>query len=129
MARDTAGNVAVDYIWGNMPMQPNDDRGANTLDPALDNHIIATTSYNGFPGYNPGGAYLDTIANTTVPDVVGSTEADATTAIQGASLVASVTYDSYEADVSNDGTVKSQNPAAGSVTNVGSAVSVVVYQV
>lgn len=129
MARDTAGNVAVDYIWGNMPMQPNDDRGANTLDPALDNHVIAATSYNGFPGYTPEGPYLDTIANVTVPDVVGETSADATTAIEGAGLVVSVTTSADGADVSNDGTVKSQSPAAGYVVNTGSTVSVVVYAV
>ena len=51
--RDDGGNVAIDYVWGNLPMQPNDDRGENTLDPALDNHSTAINGYQGFPGYLP----------------------------------------------------------------------------
>ena len=27
---DTSGNVAVDFVWGNFPMQPNDDRTDGT---------------------------------------------------------------------------------------------------
>jgi hypothetical protein len=53
MARDTGGNIAVDFVWGNMPLQPDDDRGANILDPALDNHEIADTNYNGYPSFTP----------------------------------------------------------------------------
>lgn len=129
MARDTAGNVAVDYVWGNMPMQPNDDRGSDTLDPALDNHVIAATNYNGFPGYTPEGPYLDTIANVAVPDVVGETAIDAATLIEDAGLVVSSSTTADGADVSNDGTVKSQSPVAGYIVNSGSTVSVVVYAV
>lgn len=84
---DTGGNVAVDFVWGNMPMQPDDDRGENTLDPELDNHIIATTQYNGFPGYTPIAPFLDTTANVAVPVTVGLTEAAATTALTTAGLV------------------------------------------
>lgn len=28
MATDTSGNQAVDFVWGNLPVQPNDDRAA-----------------------------------------------------------------------------------------------------
>ena len=65
---DTAGEVAIDFVWGNFPIQPNDARPdalANRLDPALDNHIIALSGWNGYPQYNP---------NTTGEDVAGSTD-------------------------------------------------------
>jgi hypothetical protein len=26
---DSSSNVAVDFVWGNVPMQPNDDRAAS----------------------------------------------------------------------------------------------------
>lgn len=52
---DTNGNVQVDFVWGNMPLQPNDarDEGAE-LDPDLDNHEIVYEGWNGYPGYTPG---------------------------------------------------------------------------
>lgn len=83
---DDRGNVKVDFVWGNMPMQPDDARGENTLDPALDSHIIATSGYEGFPAFITGAPYDDTIANVTVPNVVGLTEAAATTALTNAGL-------------------------------------------
>lgn len=53
---DDLGNVQVDFVWGNLPLQPDDQRGLNTLDPALDNHEIATEGYNGYPGFGtPAG--------------------------------------------------------------------------
>ena len=36
---DTAGNVAVDFVWGNFPLQPNDirrDNGGTNLNYTLD---------------------------------------------------------------------------------------------
>lgn len=84
---DDLGNVQVDFVWGNMPMQPDDARGENTLDPALDNHIIATSGYEGFPGFITGAPYDDTIANAVVPNVVGLTESAANTALVNAGLV------------------------------------------
>jgi hypothetical protein len=39
---DTSSNVAVDFVWGNMPMQPNDDRAA-AVTPA---NIGGTTGTN-----------------------------------------------------------------------------------
>jgi hypothetical protein len=49
---DDLGNVAVDFVWGNFPLQPNDERienGGTVLDPALDNHNIAYENWNGYP--------------------------------------------------------------------------------
>jgi len=74
MALDTGGNVKVDYVWGNLPMQPNDVRteeaagnfGGSTgdyawsattkvagarLDAALDSHAIAEAGWAGYPSY------------------------------------------------------------------------------
>lgn len=127
MARDTGGNIAIDFVWGNMPMQPNDDRGSDTLNASLDNHIIASTQYNGYPGYTPVTPYLDTVANVAVPDVVGDATADATTAIEAAGLVVSASTTATDATAENDGTVKSQSPAAGTTVNVGTTVAIVSY--
>lgn len=73
--RDSLGNVAVDFVWGNLPMQPDDDRGgegqSDTLDPALDNHIIATTGYSNFPQYIPNyEGDEDTDLEVVVPNFV-----------------------------------------------------------
>ena len=49
---DSSGNVAVDFVWGNFPLQPNDERienGGTVLDPTLDNHSIAYENWNGYP--------------------------------------------------------------------------------
>lgn len=54
---DAAGNVRVDHVWGNIPMQPNTQRPEDAqLDPDLDNHYIAISGWNGFPGYIPNFA-------------------------------------------------------------------------
>jgi hypothetical protein len=90
---DDAGNVAIDFVWGNFPMQPNDDRPNTTagrLDPALDNHIIALSGWNGYPQYNPNTAGEDVAGATDyvlVPSVLGLTTALATDAMKDASLV------------------------------------------
>jgi hypothetical protein len=89
---DDAGNVAVDFVWGNVPMQPNDDRPNTTagrLDPALDNHIIALSGWNGYPQYSPNTAGEDVVGPTDyvlVPSVIGLTTALAVDAMKDASL-------------------------------------------
>jgi hypothetical protein len=79
MALDTSGQQAVDFVWGNFPMQPNDDRtdgGATVvvaadaadnydwsgysvypsarLDAALDNHANAEAGWSGYPAFTAG---------------------------------------------------------------------------
>lgn len=74
---DSSGEVAVDFVWGNFPIQPNDarpDTATGRLDPALDNHIIALSGWNGFPQYSP---------NTTGEDVAGSTDYILTPSVLG----------------------------------------------
>jgi len=86
MATDSSGQQAVDFVWGNFPMQPNDDRAAtvtNTggstgdygwaqttlvasarLDAALDNHANAEAGWSGYPTFIAGaGNYMVTEAS------------------------------------------------------------------
>lgn len=117
MARDTGGNLKVDFVWGNLPMQPNDDRGT-ALDATLDNHSIVYSRWSGYPAFvaNNNGSFDD----ITVPDVVGETFAAASAALVTAGLgVGTVTSadNAGGATAENDGTVKTQTPAAGTVIN------------
>lgn len=89
---DDAGNVVVDFVWGNMPMQPNDARPNTTaerLDPDLDNHIIALSGWGGYPLFTANSTGED-VAGTTdyvlVPSVLGLTTALAADAMKDASL-------------------------------------------
>jgi hypothetical protein len=103
---DTSGEVAVDFVWGNFPIQPNDARPdaasatlsttvttrvAGRLDPEADNHIIALSGWNGFPLYNPNTAGEDVAGDAVdyvlVPSVLGLTTALAQDAMKDASLV------------------------------------------
>ena len=102
---DSAGEVAIDFVWGNFPIQPNDARPdaasatlsetvytrvPGRLDPAADNHIIALSGWNGFPQYAPNTAGEDVAGATDyvlVPSVLGLTTALATDAMKDASLV------------------------------------------
>ena len=102
---DTAGEVAIDFVWGNFPIQPNDARPnaasatlsesvttrvAGRLAPTLDNHIIALSGWNGFPLYNPDTAGEDVAGSVDyilVPSVIGLTTELATDAMKDATLV------------------------------------------
>ena len=95
---DSAGEVAIDFVWGNLPMQPNDVRPnavsavgtPGRLDPALDNHIIALSGWGGYPLFTANSAGEDVAGSTDyvlVPSVVGLTTALATDAMKDASLV------------------------------------------
>ena len=91
---DSAGEVAIDFVWGNFPIQPNDarpDTATGRLDPEADNHIIALSGWNGYPQYNPNTLGEDVVGDTIdyvlVPSVLGLTTALATDAMKDASLV------------------------------------------
>jgi hypothetical protein len=102
---DTAGEVAIDFVWGNFPIQPNDARPdaasatlsesvttrvAGRLAPALDNHIIALSGWGGYPQFTANSAGEDVVGATDyvlVPSVIGLTTALATDAMRDASLV------------------------------------------
>jgi hypothetical protein len=90
---DDKGNVVVDFVWGNFPMQPNDDReenGGGLLDPDLDNHSIAYEGWNGYPLYSPGEEGAEGAGYIVVPSVIGQTTANATDILEDAGLVVTV---------------------------------------
>lgn len=117
---DTAGEVAIDFVWGNFPMQPNDVRPEGSrLDPALDNHITALSGWNGYPQYNPNTTGEDVAGATDyvlVPSVLGLTTAEAQDAMRDASLVST--------------TATAATNVAGSITDVdrmaGSAIASII---
>lgn len=87
---DDAGNVVVDFVWGNFPLQPNDVReenGGGLLDPALDNHSIAYEGWNGYPLYTPNTEGAEGAGFIVVPSVIGQTTANATDILEDAGLV------------------------------------------
>jgi len=81
---DDKGNVAVDFVWGNFPLQPNDVRaenGGNLLDYTKDSHNIAEDGWNGYPLYTPNttGSQTAGVDYVTVPNVLGAVATDAAT--------------------------------------------------
>lgn len=90
---DDAGNVAVDFVWGNFPMQPNDVREENNgalLAPTLDNHSIAYEGWNGYPLYTPNTAGAEGAGFIVVASVIGQTTVNATDILEDAGLVVTV---------------------------------------
>ena len=92
---DDKGNVAVDFIWGNFPLQPNDVRlenGGTVLDYTKDSHNIAEDGWNGYPLYTPNttGTQSGGVDYVKVPSVLGQLTADATDTLLDSTLVASV---------------------------------------
>jgi hypothetical protein len=87
---DDKGNVVVDFVWGNFPLQPNDDReenGGGLLDADLDNHSIAYEGWNGYPLYTPNTEGAEGAGYIVVPSVIGQTTANATDILEDAGLV------------------------------------------
>lgn len=119
--------VRIDFAWGNIPIQPNDDRGEDTLDPELDSHIIATDGWSSFPEFEPNVGF--DIQEVVVPNVV---DFDSVSAAEQALLLSelvlgTVTTSTVGATSSNWGWVKSQNPAASTSVAPGTAVNLVSY--
>jgi hypothetical protein len=76
---DTAGEVAIDFVWGNMAPQPNDAR-TTRLDLTKGDHINLESGWNGYPQYTPNTTGSDVAGSTDyvqVPNVLGKTTADA----------------------------------------------------
>lgn len=129
---DSKNEIAIDFVWGNMPMQPDDDR-TTRLDRTLADHIIEATAWNGYPQYTPNddGAFVSAVAYAVVPTVTGLTEASATDALLDASLTkGTVTTTATGATAENNGLVKTQSVAAGAASVAfGTAVDLVLYAV
>jgi len=166
---DDLGNPRVDFVWGQFPLQPNDQRdtydddnqttdgiwtnyptvgsanlssgwtelsfgtgdGGNTRYQTFtwDSHTIATTGYNNFPEFLPNYAGDgDTGLEAVVPNIVGLTYPAAGPIITAAGFVDSGSTTTWVgATVANDGLIKTQSPAAGSIANVGLAISIIRY--
>ena len=89
---DDAGNVVVDFVWGNMPMQPNDARDEDVqgdLDATLDNHVIAYAGWNGYPLYTPNDDGAG-VGYVNVPSVLGVVTATAQDTMDDAGLTVTV---------------------------------------
>jgi hypothetical protein len=118
---DTAGNVAVDFVWGNIPMQPNDEREENgqteLLDPDLDNHSIAYEGWNGYPLYNPGEAGAEGAGYIVVPSVIGETTANATDILTDDGLV--VTVGTAATNAASTITAVSRTGTTATITSTG----------
>lgn len=142
--------VRIDFAWGNIPIQPNDDRGVAVLDPVLDSHEITYLNWNGFPAYVPntvdgggsgsgsggsggsgsgsgsggGGPLL-----VSVPSVVDfdSVSAAAAYLVSVGLVLGNVTTSTEGATSSNWGWVKSQSPSANASVAPGTAVDLVSY--
>jgi hypothetical protein len=85
---DTAGNVVVDFVWGNMPMQPNDGRSTR-LDITKDNHINAESGWGGYPLFTANSTGADVSGQTDyviVPNILGFTSANAATVLADSTL-------------------------------------------
>ena len=120
---DSAGNVVVDFVWGNFPLQPNDvrpDTATGRLDYALDNHVIAETGWNGYPLYEPNtdGEYVSGTPFIVVPNVLGLTTALALDALKDAGYVAAnITTASAATNAGKSITLVTRT--AGSITATG----------
>jgi hypothetical protein len=150
---DSLGEVAIDFVWGNLPMQPNDVRpdsaGATytvdsyvrtegRLDPALDNHIIALSGWGGFPQFvanSPGEDVAGPTDYVLVPNVLGLTTALAVDAMKDASLAVTTATSSanasgFKATINNiaiaSGTATFTTTAAHGFTGTPSAQTVTV---
>jgi hypothetical protein len=117
---DSAGNVVVDHVWGNMPMQPNDEReenGGGLLDPDLDNHNIAYEGWSGYPLYTPNTAGAEGAGYIVVPSVLGQTTANATDILEDAGLV--VTVAAAATNAASTITAVERTGTAASITSSG----------
>jgi hypothetical protein len=133
---DSAGEVAIDFVYGNFPIQPNDARPnaasatlsttvytrvAGRLDPAADSHINALSGWNGYPQYTPdtpGEDVAGSVDYILVPDVRGFTTALAEDAMKDASLT--VTTAAAATNAVSTITAVSRTGTTATITSAGS---------
>ena len=85
---DSVGNVAVDFVWGNIPMQPNDARDESVqgdLSATGDNHVIAYAKWNGYPLFTANSVGAG-VGYVVVPSVIGVVTATAVDVLDDAGL-------------------------------------------
>jgi hypothetical protein len=110
--RDDAGNIQVDFVWGNFPLQPDEDRpSGKKLNAALDNHVIATTGWSNYPSFIPNySGDEDADLEVVLPELLRLSRSAAEDAAEAVGLTLDVQYITYDLD---------------SVTSVGKKVTVV----
>jgi len=100
---DSAGEIAIDAVWGNMPPQPNDAR-TTRLDLTLGDHINLESGWGGYPQFT---------ANTAGSDVAGSTDYVQVSDVRG--FTTALAEDALR---DNGLTVTTATAAANSKTNI-----------
>ena len=148
---DDAGNVVIDFVWGNLPLQPDDVRvtspsqtvtvgGAQNhswtnygtkasakINPAQDTHVIAEEAWANFPAFAANEGVPASSTTITIPDVTGYGLISAVEALVLAGAnVGTVSYRTTGATYANTGTVYSVS-TSGSNTE-GTPVNLVVYK-
>jgi hypothetical protein len=97
--KDDLGNVQVDFVWGNFPLQPDELRASgHKLNASLDNHIVATTGYANYPSFLPNYAGDgDTDPEVVVPELRRLDRGNAQDAADAAGLGENdITYTNYD---------------------------------
>lgn len=86
--KDDLGNVQVDFVWGNFPLQPDELRASgHKLNASLDNHSIATTGYANYPSFLPNYAGdEDTDPEVVLPQLLRLSRSAAQDAADAAGL-------------------------------------------
>jgi hypothetical protein len=92
---------------------------------AMNTYMLATDTAGSATGWQMLGTYTAGPAQVAVPNVVGQTQAAATSAIQAAGLVVG-TVTTAPSSTAPLGSVISESPTAGTQVNAGSAVNLVV---
>jgi hypothetical protein len=136
---DSSGQVAIDFAWGNFPIQPNDDRAGSVsnigggtgdygwsattqvasarLDATLDNHAIVEAGYAGYPSFTAGiGNYIVTAAKGD-----GTTVTYTSQNFLAAGQVVNITGLTASAYNLSSATVASSNATSFTVTNSANA--------
>ncbi len=128
---DTSGQVAVDFVWGNLPMQPNDDRPnavgvvgtPGRLDPDESIHEIAMSGWGGYPLFtaNDPGEELSGVAYIKTPNVLGYTATEAVDALKDSGYLAgSITNTTGVTNTASVITAVARTGTAAVITSSGS---------
>ena len=123
---DSAGNVVVDFVWGNFPLQPNDVRttnGGTVLSYGLDTHDIAETGWNGFPSYVPNttGSQISGVDYVLVPSVLALTTVLATDSLTDAELAPTTAASATNTPIAITAAARTAGSATATVTATGAA--------
>jgi hypothetical protein len=103
---DTAGEIAIDAVWGNMPPQPNDAR-TTRLDLTLGDHINLESGWGGYPQFT---------ANTAGSDVAGSVDYVHVSDVRG--FTTALAEDALRDNGLTVTTATAATNAAGSITDI-----------